>query len=257
MMASHTYNNLTNVKKDRIGNVSLLQRIAAHEATNYRFCPVQLNIVITNEELIKHDLSAQLCNQLWNDFKQIANDAIVSHRENRCFWIFIDGNDCFGIFHTGQMLNRTGDTDSDIQLRRHNLTCLTNLPVIWYKTGVNRSTGCTHRRTQFVCQWFQYFERIIRTHTATTGNDDFRSSQLWTIRLRYFTGDKSRFARISNSCDNVNGSRTTCCSSIKTCCTDSDHFDCICGLHSGDRVTSVDWTLEGIWRINFRDFRNL
>jgi len=34
-MASHTYNNLTNVKKDRIGNVSLLQRIAAHEATNY------------------------------------------------------------------------------------------------------------------------------------------------------------------------------------------------------------------------------
>lgn len=52
--------------------------------------------------------------ELWNCFEQISDKSMIGHLENWRFWIFINGNNGFGIFHSGQMLDGPRDTNSDV-----------------------------------------------------------------------------------------------------------------------------------------------
>ena len=55
--------------------------------------------------------------QLRYSFEQVSDQTVIGYLEDRRFFILVDRNDHFGIFHTGQVLDRAGDTDSDVQLR--------------------------------------------------------------------------------------------------------------------------------------------
>src|SRR5258708_576520 len=54
-------------------------------------------------------------------FEKIADDSIISNIENRSFGIFINGYDGLGVFHSDQMLNRSGNAHGDVKFRRHSL----------------------------------------------------------------------------------------------------------------------------------------
>ena len=63
----------------------------------------------------------QCFSQLRHNFKQITNQAIICYIENRRVSIFVDGNNYFTVLHTGNVLDSTGNTDSEVQLRRNHL----------------------------------------------------------------------------------------------------------------------------------------
>src|SRR5215468_12103105 len=65
-----------------------------------------------------------------NDFKQIADDAIVGDVEDWCFRIFVDCDDGAGIFHADQMLNGAGDPRRNIKFRRHGWPRRSVLPTV-------------------------------------------------------------------------------------------------------------------------------
>ena len=58
---------------------------------------------------------------------QITYHAIVSHLEDRCSFIVVDSDDVIRILHTGDVLDCTGDTTGDIDLRFNCRTGLSDL----------------------------------------------------------------------------------------------------------------------------------
>ena len=68
--------------------------------------------------------SLQLLGQSGNYLVQVAYDTVVSHIEDRCGLILVDGNNEIRLFHTCYMLNSTGDTDCKVNLRTNGLTGL-------------------------------------------------------------------------------------------------------------------------------------
>ena len=61
------------------------------------------------------------------DLKKIANNTVVCNVKDGGIGIFVDGDDDVGAGHTGQMLDGTGDTASEVDLRLNGSTCLSNL----------------------------------------------------------------------------------------------------------------------------------
>ncbi|RMT33899.1 hypothetical protein ALP49_05314 [Pseudomonas syringae pv. solidagae] len=144
-------------------------------------------------------------------------------------------------------MNRTGNTDRDIQLRRNDLTGLTDLHVVGYETGVDRSAGSTHCRTELVGQRVQVPEVVAVLHAATAGNDDLRCCQLRTIGFGQFFTHKTGLARIVSSRNRFNSGRATLCSHrIEAGGSYGDDLDRSRRLHGGDGVTGVDRTGEGV-----------
>ena len=41
----------------------------------------------------------------WDDFVHIAHDAHIGYAKNGCAFVFVDGYDEVGFFHSGQMLH--------------------------------------------------------------------------------------------------------------------------------------------------------
>src|SRR3546814_457984 len=87
-----------------------------------------------------HDLCRQGAIEFWQNCEQVANDPIVGNLEDRRFLILVDRDDDFGILHAGEMLDRSRNSDRDIEIRRNNLPRLTNLPVVRGVTGIDGGT---------------------------------------------------------------------------------------------------------------------
>src|SRR5205085_9909921 len=64
-----------------------------------------------------------------HDLEQIADDAVVGDVEDGRFGVFVDGDDCGGVLHADEVLNRAGDAEREVELRRYSLTGGANLPV--------------------------------------------------------------------------------------------------------------------------------
>jgi len=61
-----------------------------------------------------------LC-QRRDDFKKVVNNTVVGHLEDWCLRILIDRNDAPRRLHAHQMLNRSRDSQGDIELRGDSL----------------------------------------------------------------------------------------------------------------------------------------
>src|SRR4029450_7842363 len=53
--------------------------------------------------------------QLGHDLEEIAHDAVVGNLEDRGFLVLVDRNDGLAVLHAGEMLDRAGDADGDIE----------------------------------------------------------------------------------------------------------------------------------------------
>src|SRR5882757_4377346 len=68
---------------------------------------------------------------------EIGDQAVVGHLEDRRLLVLVDGHDNFRILHAGEMLDRSRDADRNVQLRRHDLSGLADLPVVRRIAGVD------------------------------------------------------------------------------------------------------------------------
>jgi hypothetical protein len=147
--------------------------------------------------------------QLRHDVEQIADHAIVSHGEDRSFFILVDGDDDLGVLHAGQVLDGAGNTDSDIQLRGHDLAGLTDLHVVRHETGVNGGAGSTDGGAQLVGQAVEDLEVVAIAHAAAAGNDDLGGRQFRTVGLGQLFAHKLRGTGIGGRGHGFDGSGAT------------------------------------------------
>ena len=52
--------------------------------------------------------------QLRHGVEQVSNQTVVCNLEDWCFFILVDRHDDLGVLHTGKMLDRTGNTRSNV-----------------------------------------------------------------------------------------------------------------------------------------------
>ena len=71
-----------------------------------------------------------------NNLEQIPAYAIICDLKNRGRLVFIDGDNAIRNLHPGFVLNRAGDTESDVNLRVHSLSRLPHLPVSGQPTRI-------------------------------------------------------------------------------------------------------------------------
>src|SRR5690606_33798227 len=110
--------------------------------------------------------------ELRHGFEQVSHQAVVSHLEDRGFFVLVDGDDDLGVLHTGQVLNGTGDADRDVQLRSDDLAGLTDLHVVRHEAGVDGGTRGADGGTQLVGQGVQVLEVVTVAHATAAGYDD-------------------------------------------------------------------------------------
>ncbi|SKN44053.1 Uncharacterised protein [Mycobacteroides abscessus subsp. massiliense] len=141
------------------------------------------------------------------------------------------------------MLDGSGNTDSEVQLRRNHFTGLSDLGIIWRILGIHCRTGSTNRGTQRIRQRSQHFIEFFSTAQCTaTGNNHFCLSQFRAVRLGKLTVYKTAQV-LSRRCLNIDHFRITALSgSIKCCCTESQHQFFRIGLNSFKCITGINRT---------------
>src|SRR5699024_5344263 len=109
---------------------------------------------------------------------QVAHDTEVSDIEDRGLTVLVHSNDRLRRLHAGLVLDRTGDAQSHIQLRRHGHTGLADLMRLGDVPGIDGRTRRTESGTEDIGELTDELEGLLRTDTATTGDDLLRTPQL-------------------------------------------------------------------------------
>src|SRR3984885_7163746 len=155
-----------------------------------RFIQSAVSIVVLTWLLAK---LADRLGQLGNRLIQIRDQAVIGDLEDRRVFILVDRDDHLGILHAGEVLDRAGNADRDIELRRHHLAGLADLPVVRRIAGVNRGARGADAGAELVGERLDIFGEILAAlHGAAAGNDDLRRGQFGTIALGNFLADKTR-----------------------------------------------------------------
>ena len=59
--------------------------------------------------------------ECWDDFEEIADDAVIRDLEDGRIFILIDGHDALRAFHADQVLDGSADADGEVDLGRDGL----------------------------------------------------------------------------------------------------------------------------------------
>src|SRR5207244_9156012 len=81
---------------------------------------------------------AEFSRQFRKRLIQIGDEPNVGHLKDGRLFVLVDGHNDLRILHTGEMLDRAGNPDRDVKLRRHDLARLADLPVVGGIAGINR-----------------------------------------------------------------------------------------------------------------------
>ena len=81
----------------------------------------------------------------------VADDGILRGVEDGGIGVFVDGEDGLGTADTCQVLNGTGDAQTDEQLRRNGDACLANLMAILEPAGFDQGTRAADFCPQQLC----------------------------------------------------------------------------------------------------------
>src|SRR6185312_4820971 len=88
---------------------------------------------------------AEFLRQLGNRLVEIRDQTVISNLEDRRVLVLVDGDDHLGILHPGEMLDRAGDADRDVQARRHGLPGLADLSAVLPPARVHHRAARAHR----------------------------------------------------------------------------------------------------------------
>src|SRR6516225_4023685 len=139
---------------------------------------VHLNAILRRSQSVRQIPSAlnlvELCRKLRQGLVKIGDQTVVSHLEDRRLFILVDGYDHFRVLHAGEMLNGAGNADRDIEVGRHDLTGLPNLPIVWSVAGIDGGARGADCSAELVRHRFDIFGEVFAVlHRAAAGNDDF------------------------------------------------------------------------------------
>ncbi len=126
----------------------------------------------------------KLPRQLRHDLEQVADQADVGDLEDRGFLVLVDGDDRLGILHAGEVLDRSGNADRDIDVRRDDLAGLADLIIVGRIAGIDRSSRGSDRRSELVGERVeQAVELVVGAEGAAAGDDDLGAGQFRPLRL--------------------------------------------------------------------------
>src|ERR671924_499417 len=81
-----------------------------------------------------------------NHLEEVAHDAVVGDLEDRRFLVLVDRDDDAAVVHAREVLNRARDADGYIEIGRHDLAGLADLPVVRHEARVDRRARGAHGR---------------------------------------------------------------------------------------------------------------
>ena len=114
----------------------------------------------------------------------------------------------FEILHAGQMLDRARNTDRDIELRRHDLAGLADLPVVRRVAGVDRGARGAHRRPELVGYRLDVGLEVLRLlHRPAARDDDLGGRELRPVGLGERIADEGGDARVRGGRHGLDGGR--------------------------------------------------
>src|SRR6201991_4387546 len=112
--------------------------------------------------------------QLGHDLEEIAHDAVVGNLEDRGFLVLVDRDDHLAVLHAGEMLDRAGDADGDVEVRRHDLAGLADLVVVGHEAGIHRRARGADGGVELAGDLLQQVEVLARLHAAAARDHDAR-----------------------------------------------------------------------------------
>src|SRR5215472_3521573 len=135
---------------------------------------------------------AELRGQFGNGLVEIRDQAVVGHLEDRRVLVFVDRHDDLGVLHAGEMLDGAGDADGNVELGRHHLAGLADLPVVGRIAGVDCGARGADARTELVGKRLAILGEIFPALPgAAAGDDDLRRGQLGTVALGDFLAEEA------------------------------------------------------------------
>jgi len=112
--------------------------------------------------------------QYGNNFKQIADNAIITIFEYGRFGVVVDGNYRFSRAHSGQMLNGAGDTAGNIEVRTNHLSGLADLMGCGDPSRIHGGTAGAKSGAQSIAQLLEHRPVLRAPDTPATRYYDFR-----------------------------------------------------------------------------------
>ena len=114
--------------------------------------------------------------------KQISDQPIVGDLKNRRLLILVDGDDHLAVFHSREMLDRAGNSDSDIEVGCDNFASLPHLLIVGHEAGIDGGARGADARRSACPQVVRYIREVVAaSHTAAAGNDYSGRRQLRTV----------------------------------------------------------------------------
>src|SRR5207248_4782288 len=121
--------------------------------------------------------------QLRDDLVHVADDAEVAELEDRRVRVLVDRDDRVRALHADLVLDRAGDAERDVELRRDGLAGLPDLRGVRIPARVDDGTGRAYRAAERARELLREREALGRAEAAATGDDDLRVLDRRAARL--------------------------------------------------------------------------
>ena len=120
---------------------------------------------------------------LGNDLEEVSYDTVVCDLEDRSSIVLVYRDDALGILHACLVLDGTGDTKSDVDLRVNGLTGLAYLMVGGDVSGIDCGTGSAYYAAQYVSKFLSksYALLYVLAYALTDGNDNVRADEVYEL----------------------------------------------------------------------------
>src|SRR5882762_1772819 len=190
---------------------------------------------------------AERLGQFGNRLVEIRDQTVIGDLENRRILILVDRDDHLGILHAREMLDRAGDADGDIELRRYHLAGLADLPVVRRIAGIDRGARRADAGAELVGERLDVFGEILAAlHGAATGDDDLGRCQFGTVALGDLLADEAGEAGIGSGSRGFNRRAAADAGGREGRGPHRDDLLGVLGFHGLDRIAGIDRPLEGI-----------
>ena len=163
------------------------------------------------------------------------------------------------VLHAGEMLDRAGDADGDVELGRHDLAGLADLPVVRRVAGIDRGAARRRRGAELVGERLDALLEVLRRAERAAARDDDRAevssgrSDLRELLALEASRAPDRPPRRRSRPAPSRLRRPPAKAVVRTVMTFLASVDCtVC-----DRVAGIDRPLEGVGRDDRDDVGDL
>src|SRR3954454_23282806 len=122
--------------------------------------------------------------ELRDDLVQVADDAEIGELEDRGVAVLVDRDDRPRALHADLVLDRAGDSDGDVELRRHALPRLADLCRVRVPAGVDDGTRRRNRTAKRLRELFDQLEVLGAAETPAARHDHLRLLDRRPLALR-------------------------------------------------------------------------